>query len=212
MRRIKSLPLSLRPREKILKLGAEALILEELISVILITGNKKSSVSQIASEIIKSYKKTKYLSKDSLVKLGIGPSKAAQILASLELSRRINTPEKVVSLTSPEQVFIQSLELIHKDKESLICFYLNARGELLKKELIAVGSLNRVNLLPREIFSLIKELPVSSIILVHNHPSGNLEPSNDDILFTKRVKVAGDILGIKLLDHLIITDNDWRKI
>ena len=99
-----------------------------------------------------------------------------------------------------------------QDKESVLCFYLNARGELLKKELIAVGMLNRASLLPREIFSLIKELPVAAIILVHNHPSGNLSPSKEDILFTKRVKTAADILGIQLLDHLIVSKNGWKKI
>lgn len=210
MKNIQLLPLSLRPREKILNLGAEALSLEELLSVIMVTGTKTSPVSKLANQISKLTTKSK-LTKNSLYNLGLTPSKTAQVLAALELGQRLNT-KKNLHLTSAESVFAQSFEITRLEKESLVCFYLNARGEILKKEVIAVGFLNRVNLLPREIFSLIKQLPVSAIILVHNHPSGILEPSKEDIIFTQRVKIAADILGIKLLDHLIISQKGWQKI
>lgn len=210
MRKIKSIPLSLRPRERILKYGADALKTDELIAAILITGNRNFSVSQISGKLAKLLLE-KNIDKDSIKLLGLGPSKTAQILALVELGKRLNGSKNVV-LTSPEQIFVHCHDIIKQEKESLVCFYINGRGEMVKKEVIAVGTLNRVNLLPKEIFSLIKELPVSAIILAHNHPSGVLEPSKEDILFTKRVKIASDILGIKLLDHLIVSAGGWKKI
>lgn len=211
MRRIKSLPLSLRPREKLLKYGAEALTVEELFSVILITGTKNAPVSQLVNKVTKLLKKDA-LSKNSLHLSGFGPTKIAQIVAVLELSKRLHIKNQTVTITKAAQVFALSTDIIHENKESLMCLYLNARGELLKKEVMAVGSLNKVNVLPREIFSVVKDLPVASIILVHNHPSGILEASEEDLLFTKRVKLAGDILGVKLLDHLIVSPQGWKKI
>lgn len=210
MKQIQSLPPSLRPREKILKTGAETLNVEELLSVVMVTGTKNKSVSTLANKIAK-LTKSGTLSKATLIQLGVGPTKTAQILAGIELGRRL-TQTDIVTLTSAQQVYLHSQDILHQEKESLLCFYLNARGELLKKELLALGSMNQVNLLPREIFSQIKELPVASIILVHNHPSGILEASPEDILFTKRVKKAAEIIGIKLLDHLIITTSGWVRI
>lgn len=203
--------MSLRPREKLLKRGAQSLSTEELIAVILNTGTKTQTVAQLAGQVAKRVGKRDEISKEALLKMGLGSYKTAQILAALELAKRTSSAE-ALKLTSAAQVYANSYEIITQDKESVLCFYLNARGELLKKETIAVGSLNRASLLPREIFSLVKELPVAAIILVHNHPSGDLSPSKEDILFTKRVKAAGDILGIQLLDHLIVSKSGWKKI
>ena|SRR3989338_6263380 len=211
MKRIQSLPISLRPREKLLKRGAEALSTEELISVVLVTGTKALAVSQIASRITRLLSKVKTLTPQSLGQFGIGPTKAAQVLAALELGKRIQG-KRNITFSSPGQVFAHAYEIINQQKEILLCFYLNARGDLLKKETVVMGSLNRANVLPREIFSLIKELPVAGIILVHNHPSGVLEPSKEDLLFTKRIKAAGDLLGVKLLDHLIVSPKGWKQI
>lgn len=211
VKKIQSLPLSLRPREKILKRGPQSLRLEELIAVILNTGTKVQSVSAMATQIARLMEKFPNISKVNIASLELGDYKTAQILAVLELAKRLRNPQ-VLTFTSAAQVYANSYEIVDKEKEYVLCFYLNARGELLKKEIIAVGSLNRASLLPREIFSLVKELPVAAIILVHNHPSGNLSPSKEDILFTKRVKAAADILGIQLLDHLIVTKQGWKKI
>ncbi|MEK7526043.1 MAG: DNA repair protein RadC [Patescibacteria group bacterium] len=211
MRKIKSLPISLRPREKLLKYGPDALTTQELIAAILVTGTKSESVSILAKKITKILKHHQELSKKDLEKIGLGKSKIAQILASLELSKRLKD-DQPTSITTPEQIYAQSQEIINSGKETLLCFYLNARGEILKKEIIAVGSVNGANALPREIYSYIKELPITDIILVHNHPSGILEPSKTDIVFTKRVDLAGKILGINLLDHLIVSPKGWKQI
>lgn len=211
VKRIQSLPLSLRPREKLLKVGPEALSTEELLAVVMVTGTRTASVHIAAQKIAKLVRKNEGVNREKLKQIGIGPSKTAQILAALELGKRIGR-ERTHSFTSAEQVFAFSYDITQSKKESLLCFYLNARGDLLKKEVLAVGALNRVNITPSEIFSVIKDQPVASIILVHNHPSGNLEASDDDILFTKRIKAAGDILGVKLLDHLIISEDGWNQI
>lgn len=211
MKRIKSLPPSLQPREKILKRGPASLTTDELIAVVLNTGTNGTPVSTIARKLTKVITKSHELTKATLLELGLGPFKTAQVLAVLELVKRIHPPD-TLTLKSPEHVYANCFDIAQQEKESIICFYLNARGELLKREIIAVGTLNRANLLPREIFSLVKELPVASIILAHNHPSGDLTPSDDDILFTKRVQAAGEILGVKLLDHLVVGKGGWRRI
>lgn len=210
MRKIKSLPINLRPRERLMKYGADILNLEELLAVILITGNKLLPLSQISTKISNIIKKNNN-PKDELLKLKIGQSKTAQILATLEIGKRLFS-QNIITIKSDKQVFGLSYEIINQEKESVLCFYLNGRGELLQKELIAIGSLNKANLLPRDIFSLIKNLPIVSIILVHNHPSGNLEPSKEDLIFTRRIKLAGDLIGIKLLNHYIVSQNGWNKI
>jgi len=209
MRKIKSLPLDLRPRERLLKYGPEVLNLEELLAVILITGNKILSLSQISNKV--SFLIKKHNLKDELLKLKIGQSKTAQILATVELGKRL-FGQDIITLNSDKQILGLSYEIINQQKESILCFYLNGRGEIIQKELVAVGSLNQANILPKDIFNLIKNLPITSIVLVHNHPSGNLKPSKEDLFFTKRIKLAGDILGIKLLGHYIVSHKGCRKI
>lgn len=212
MKNVKSLPKDLRPREKLIKYGAAVLSLEELIAALLVTGNKITSVSILSGRVAKVLENTAEIDKNLLLSLGLGVAKTTQILACLEIGRRYLEKEKVVNAISASQIFALSQEIIDKDKESLLCFYINGRGEILKREIVAVGSMNSALVLPREIFSLIKELPVASIILVHNHPSGELNASQTDIKFTRRVKIAGEILGVKLLDHLIITSKGWKQI
>lgn len=211
MSKIKSLPPSQRPREKIMKSGAEALSYEELLAVILNTGTRKLDVHHIAKKLKKLLLDGKRPTRDSLMTLEIGRFKTAQMLALLEILHRTHAPTSI-TVTKPEQVFALAREIISDERESILCLYLNARGELIEKQVLAVGSLNRASLLPREIFSLIKDLPIAGIILAHNHPSGDLTPSQDDIVFTRRVRSAGEILGVSLLDHLVVGRSGWRRI
>jgi DNA repair protein RadC len=211
MRRIQSLPPFLRPREKLLSRGPEALTTPELFSVLLITGIRGASIIDLSKKIAKVIE-NHHSSRKHIDSLKLGNSKTAQVLALLELTKRLNHNTSSIKLTSASDVFAQSYDIIHEQRELLLCFYLNARDELLKKEVVAVGSLNRAGILPREILSLTRDMPVASIILVHNHPSGILEPSKEDILFTKRLSKACDILGVKLLDHLIVSEKGWVQI
>lgn len=209
MKRIKSLPTTLRPREKLLKQGSKALTVEELYAVVLTTGTRNQPVSILAAKLAKL--SGKEYSVDALRHVGLGPSKIAQVLAAIELGKRL-IPEQATPLSSAEMVYAHSLEITQLEKEVLLCFYLNGRGELVKKETVAVGSLNRAHVSPSDIFGAIKYDPIASIILVHNHPSGNLDASDADVLFTKRIQKAGEILGITLLDHLIVGKSGWKQI
>lgn len=211
MKRIGSIPNFLRPREKLINQGPSSLSLVELLCVIINTGTKNHPVHIIASRVAKLLNHPEDMTIANLKAQGVGLSKAALLLAVNELCKR-NQNLKIMTLTSPSQIYAHAYEILNEDRETMLCFYLNARGELLKKDKLVIGSLNKVSLLPREIFHLVKQLPVASIILAHNHPSGSIEPSKEDILFTQRVKRAGDILGITLLDHLIVTKNGWRQI
>lgn len=211
MKKIHTLPTSERPREKLFKQGVDSLNLTELICVILGNGTRLLPVSTMATRISRLIEKDDPITLDVLKSHGIGPSKAAQILAALELRNRMRDTSKEI-ITKPEHIYAQSYDIIRNDKETILCYYFNARGELLKREKLAVGSLNQANLLPREIFHLIKELPVASIILAHNHPSGSTEPTQQDILFTQRVKASCDILGVTLLDHLIVSKSGWERV
>jgi DNA repair protein RadC len=217
---VKNIPKNLRPREKLLRIGAEALSLVELVAVIINTGNKDLDVLKLASKIADKMQKkrgadyapsNRKISKSDLQSIGLGPHKTALILAAQELGVRLSMNEQI-SIRDPESVYNHCHDIIIAEKESLVCFYFNARGEFIKREILAVGSINTVSILPREIFLPVKELPVSSIILAHNHPSGILKPSVDDIAFTKRVKKAGDILGVNLLDHLIVCRSGFVQI
>lgn len=211
MKKIHLLPALQRPREKLQRQGVDSLSLVELICVILGTGTKVMPVHSMARRIARLLEKNSAVSHTDLLQLGISPTKSAQILASLELHRRVRNP-KNETITKPEHIYAQSYDILSDDKETILCYYFNARGELLKREKLAVGSLNQANLLPREIFHVIKELPVASIILAHNHPSGSTEATSSDVLFTQRVKASADILGITLLDHLIVTKSGWKRV
>ncbi len=200
-----------QPREKILKLGPSALSTDELIAVIINTGSRGTTVQTLARRVARLLKGKDSVTLEDLMKLGLGRFKSAQILAAFELAHRVE-PNTIRTVTKPEQVYALSQEIIRDDRESILCLYLNARGELLLREVLAIGSLNRANLLPREIFVHIKDLPVASIILAHNHPSGDLTPSHDDILFTRRVKKSAEIIGITLLDHLVVGREGWKRV
>lgn len=210
-RKINSIPTPLRPREKLLARGPTSLSLKELLVTLFITGSKSKSVTQLATVLEKIYLSGKIPDKQVIEKLSFGPAKTAQILSLFELIIRYKEPKRSVA-HSGDHIYLQSQDILSDQKETLVCFYLNARGEILNRETIAVGNLNTVRVLPVEIFHVIRDMPVASIILVHNHPSGELDPSREDILFTKRVEKAAEILGITLLDHLIITRSGWKAV
>ncbi len=211
MRPIRTLPPSLRPREKLTKYGPDGLSVSELICVILGSGTKKIPVTLIAKRVSSLLSKKPHPTMDDCVALGIGPVKAMQIVAALALGTRAHS-SKTANPTNPSHIYALCQDIATQDREYVIAFYFNARHELLKREVLALGTANTARLLPRELFSPIKELPVASIIIAHNHPSGILEPSTEDVLFTKRVRQAGALLGIDIKDHLIVTKTGWIQI
>jgi DNA repair protein RadC len=208
MRKMKEVPEKDRPREKIAGKGVAALTDTELIEAILGRGTKDRDVRTIAKEIHQLIRTrgTGIGYADLQSVSGIGPSKASQILACLELGRRTFTGEdSPAKVTGPEDVLPLVAGLREKRQEYFVCLALNGAGEVLGNRTITVGLLNHSLVHPREVFADAITDRAASVICVHNHPSGSLEPSSQDIAITAQLKEAGSILGIQLTDHIIVT-------
>lgn len=216
---VKDLPLDDRPREKLMLRGAQNLSDAELIAILLRTGKKGKSVVTIAQEMINTNRNLAILASKTfsdLMKIGgIGKDKSATLLAAFELSRRIESQSKWLSekkVSSPQDVadiFIPLLRDEMKEKFLLVC--LNAANKIITYELISVGNLNSSVVHPREVFKAALDHNSASIILMHNHPSGNPEPSNEDIAITKKIVESGKILDIPVFDHIIIAGNTFTS-
>lgn len=216
---VKDLPLDDRPREKLLLRGSQSLSDAELVAILLRTGKKGKSVLEIAREIISSEGNLAMLATrtvDSLQKVdGIGKDKAATLAAAFELSRRILSQSKWFSnrkITSPQdiaEIFIPILRDEIKEKFIVVC--LNSANKVIKYETISVGNLNSSVVHPREIFKVAIDNSSASIILIHNHPSGNPEPSTEDIRITKKIVESGKVLDIPVFDHLIIAGETYTS-
>lgn len=216
---VKELPLDDRPREKLLMRGAQNLSDAELVAILLRTGKKGNSVLEIARELIQTEGNLAMLatkSVDSLQKVsGIGKDKAATLAAAFELSRRILSQSKWFSdqkVTSPQDIADIFIPLLRDDnKERFIVVCLNSSNKIIKHETISIGNLNSSVVHPREIFKVAIDNSSASIILIHNHPSGNPEPSNEDISITKKIVESGKILDIPVFDHLIIAGETFTS-
>jgi DNA repair protein RadC len=216
---VKELPPDDRPREKLLSRGAQSLSDAELVAILLRTGKKGKSVLEIARELISSEGNLAMLATktvDSLQKIsGIGKDKAATLAAAFELSRRILSQPKWLSnkkITSPQEIaeiFIPILRDDNKEKFIVVC--LNSANKIIKHETISIGNLNSSVVHPREIFKVAIDNSSASIILIHNHPSGNPEPSNEDIRITKKIVETGKIMEIPVFDHLIIAGETYTS-
>lgn len=217
--RVKELPSDDRPREKLVLRGPQNLSDAELLAILLRTGIKGKSVLSIAQEIINKEGNLINIasrSLDSLTKeTGIGKDKAATLLAAFEISRRIGSQSKFFSnkkITSPgdiAQLFIPLLRDEVKEKFIIVC--LNSANKVIKHETVSIGNLNSSVVHPREIFKVAIESSSASIILIHNHPSGNPEPSNEDISITKKIVEAGKIIDIPVFDHIIIAGKTFTS-
>ena len=209
-----------RPREKLKKLGAGSLTDAELIAIILRTGKKGKSVLTISHELVQKHSNVAGLVPLSLADLkkisGIGEDKAISLLAAFEIGRRMQSQTKWSidkKITSPKDIaefFVPILRDELKEKFLVVC--LNSANKVTKFEAVSVGSLNSSVVHPREIFKFAIENSSASIILIHNHPSGNLEPSNEDIAITKKLVEAGKILNIEVLDHIIVGGNSFTSM
>lgn len=208
--KIKSLPKIERPREKLIAKGAKNLKDEELLAILLGTGIEGKNVLEVAKQILNKYSKKRLLqlSYDDLAKIkGIGPAKACAILAAAELIKRTMEiqEETLPKIESVKDVLAQAVYMREKTREHLMAIYLNARNEMIYKKPMFIGTLNANLVHPREIFQEALKQNAASVILVHNHPSGDAKPSEDDLAITKRIVEAGKTMGIDVLDHIIIT-------
>lgn len=201
-----------RPREKIEKRGAGCLADHELIAAILGKGTPNRDVLEISREVARMLKRDDRPGYDELIGIeGIGQSKACILLACFEIARRYGTPEEepVRRITSPADILdIPDVrDLKTKKQEHFLTVTLNGASEVIRSRIITMGLLNHSLVHPREVFADAITDRAAAIICVHNHPSGNLEPSNQDIEISRQLTSAGEILGIKVLDHLIISKN-----
>jgi DNA repair protein RadC len=207
------LPKTSRPREKLLSQHPSSLTTDELVAVVLGTGTKQKDVLTLAKETSPIFHAD--TSADALVKLqtmpGLGTAKRLVLLACVELGRRLYKPPSR-QITRPEHAVAAAEEIRSAKREHIIGLYLSSRHELVRKETLAVGSLNQANLHPRDVFVISRDTPCAFVILVHNHPSEKLDPSEEDLAFTRRVILAGQIIGIPLLDHIVVTKFDFLSI
>ena len=213
---IKDLPVLERPRERFLKYGSSNLSNEELLSIVLKNGTKSSSVKELSNNILKELNditNLKDMTINSLKRIkGIGEVKAITLMASIELGKRVyeNKKDKYIKLDSSNSIyeFIKN-DLVYKKQEFFYCLYLDTKKFLIEKKLLFIGTLNNASVHPREIFKYAYLLSSDSIICIHNHPSGDTLPSKEDIVLTNKLVEIGKILGISVIDHIIVGNNNY---
>jgi DNA repair protein RadC len=217
---IHDLPISERPRERLQKLGVEALSAQEILAVILGRGVSGESVMVTAQRLLSRFGSLKGLAQASVEELsqvrGIGLAKAAQLKAAFELASRVEgyaqAEDKPVVKTPEDVVSLVGSRLKGKKKEYFLAILLDTRSQLIKVAEISIGSLEASIVHPREVFKEAISASAASVIFAHNHPSGVSEASEDDINLTKRLAKAGEIVGIDVLDHIIIGDNSYLSL
>ena len=207
---------SLLPRERLAKEGVEALSNQELLAILLRTGTRQGSVFEIAQKVLSNLSSLTDLKKMTLQELqslsGIGRVKAVELQAMIELGHRIHkyeTLEMESILSSQKLAKKMQQELGHKKQEHLVALYLNTQNQIIHQQTIFIGSATRSIAEPREILHYAIKHMATSLILVHNHPSGAVSPSRNDDHVTKLVKEACDLMGIVLLDHLIVSHSSY---
>lgn len=213
---IKDIIKSERPRERLLQVGEKALSNEELLSIILKTGTKNISVKDLSREIlneIKEIESLKDITYNKLIKIkGIGNVKAIELLASLELGRRVyhNNIKQKIKLNNTTLIFDTFKDIfINEMQENFYAIYLNTKMELISYKLLFKGTINTSVVHPREIYKYAFLESAHSIIVLHNHPSNNTSPSKEDIELTNKLFEIGTIMGIPLLDHIIIGKDNY---
>ncbi|MFS0612545.1 RadC family protein [Lederbergia ruris] len=213
---IKDFPVDDRPRERLIKTGPESLSTQEIVAILLRTGTKSESVLQLANRLLTKFNGLMWLKEAAFEELtsikGIGQAKAVQLVAAIELGRRIS------NLTYDDRYVIRSPEdganYVMNDmrfltQEHFVALYLNTKNQVIHRQTIFIGSLNASIVHPREVFKEAFRRAAASIICLHNHPSGDPSPSREDIEVTRRLAECGKMLGIEILDHLIIGDKKY---
>lgn len=199
-----------RPREKLLSQGPDALRNHELLSIILNTGYRRESVTELSQRIVQEYGSKAVAEERSVERLmsvlGIPRVKACQVVATFELGRRfyLEEPGRLPSLRTPEEVHKYAKDMEGLTKEEFRGLYLNARNKVIHDEIISIGTLTANLVHPREVFRPAFEYGSAAIIVVHNHPSGDPSPSEEDTSLTRQLVQVSKIMGIELLDHVII--------
>lgn len=219
---LKELPPDSRPRERLIEQGAENMATAELLAIILRTGSRGRTAIQVAEQLLiagDEYGPLRYLATADIKELsafpGMGPAKAVQIKAALELGKRLVQEEtgRKDFVRSPEDAYhLVKNNMQYLDREHFCTIMLSTKNQVLAQETVAVGSLSATLVHPRELFKGCIRKSAAAVILVHNHPSGDPDPSPEDIKLTERLSQAGALLGIKVLDHIIIGDGRYVSL
>lgn len=208
-----------RPRERLRQNGAQQLTNQELLAIIFRVGIKNLSVTQLAANVLTHFEHLhdiKDATVEELIEInGIGEVKAIELLAAIELGRRVSAKQvqdRWTIRTPDDAATLLMSDMTALKQEHFVVLYLNVKNQVIHKQTIFMGSLNASIVHPREIFREAVKRSAASIICAHNHPSGNPTPSSEDIDVTKRIQHAGEVLGIELLDHVIIGDHQFISL
>lgn len=208
-----------RPRERLIRQGASSLSNQELIAILLRTGTKEESVLHLANRVLSFFDQIQELKNATIEEMmsvkGIGQAKAVQLLAAVELGRRLSQkhPDKRYAIRSPQDAAsLLMADMSSLKQENFVALFLNVKNQVIHQQTIFIGSLNASIVHPREIFREAVKRSAASIICAHNHPSGNPNPSPEDIEVTQRLTEAGKIMGIEMLDHVIIGDHQFVSL
>ncbi len=214
IKKIKDIAKIDRPREKLKAKGPGALSDFELLQALIGSGNKQADVSQIAKELNKLLQKHgANVTYDQLEQVtGLGSAKITELLAAIELSKRYLTENDQPILDSPEKVVEQLKDIRDRKQEYFVCITLDGANRMIAKRTITIGTLTASLVHPREVFADAITDRAASIIVAHNHPSGSLTPSKADREITQRLKQSGELVGIKLLDHMIVTKTGAKSV
>lgn len=210
MKKIKELPEFSRPREKLKEKGPQALSDTELIAIILGSGNKDQDVMNIASKVSRMLAADKgRITFETLSTIeGIGLAKASQILAGFELARR-HIVKETVKVAEAKDILPLLNDIAGKQQEYFICMSFNGANEMIEKRIVTVGLLDKSQVHPREVFADVLTDRAASVIFAHNHPSGELKPSNSDLNIHEQLTEAAKIFGIRVLDHIIVSKKGY---
>jgi len=207
------------PREKYIEKGIENLSDQDLIAIIVGTGTKGKDFMSVSRSIVIRMRRLVKSGKDINIQDitevdGVGVVTAMRILSGIELGKRLyglEASQRSVVRNSQE-AYTALRDIGSRKQEHIIALFLNSRFEVLERRVICIGSLDGVNVLPRDIIIPALELNASSVVIAHNHPSGDPSPSNEDILITKRIQEGLELVGLNLLDHIVVTKDSWRRI
>lgn len=215
---IRDIPNEQKPREKLLREGPSVLSVSELWAVVLNLGTKKEDVLSMSNRILKEYGEksiTRETNPKTLAKeLSLPIGKATQIVAVIELGKRLfeRNPTGAKIIRTANDVYEYTKNMWDLPKEHLRGIYLNSHYKVIHDEVISIGTIDANIVHPREVFRPALEYAAAAVILVHNHPSGNLEPSSDDLFITEQLVNAGKLLGIDLVDHVIVSSQGFKSI